>query len=153
MKAINLEHLYAIPAFEQAFKAEKDSGLAESFLGEVNASVSKDAREIIGCLLKSACEYKVETPLYRTIFLDLAWAVLENNRSLWSKEEKADGYSDIDSHWILYPEYDGSFDDYESVILSPTDYFEGVMALMSEDEFLYISFACFALYIFFVQCK
>ena len=81
------------------------------------------------------------------------WAVLENNRSLWTKEEKANGYSDIDSHWPLYPEYDGSFDDYESIVLDQTSYFEEVMDLITQEELLYKAEVCFALYVFFVQSK
>jgi hypothetical protein len=73
--------------------------------------------------------------------------------SLWTKEEKANGYSDIDSHWPLYPEYDGSFDDYESIVLDQTSYFEEVMDLMTQEELLYKAEVCFALYVFFVQSK
>lgn len=153
MKEINREELFAIPAFEHSFKDERFNNEVETFLGYVNASVSKDVRMVIGGLLKCACEYKLDIPMYKSIFLDLAWAVLENNRSLWTKEEKANGYSDIDSHWQLYPEYDGSFDDYESVVLSPTVYFEEVMDLITQEELLYKAEVCFALYVLFVQCK
>lgn len=153
MKEINREQLFAIPAFEQSFKDERFKHEVETFLGYVNAGVSKDVKMVIGGLLKCACEYKLDISMYKSIFLDLAWAVLENNRSLWTKEEKANGYSDIDSHWQLYPEYDGSFDDYESVVLSPAVYFEEVMDLMTQDELIYKAEVCFALYVLFVQSK
>ncbi|MEY3323161.1 MAG: hypothetical protein RLZZ417_2744 [Bacteroidota bacterium] len=153
MKEINLEHLYALPVFELSFKQERFKNEVEVFLSHVNKCVSKNVREIIGDLLKCACEYKLEIPLYKTIFLDLAWAVLENNRALWSKEEKLNGYSDIDLHWHLYPQYDGSFDDYESIALNPNDYFEGVIELMSQEDLSCRDEVCFALYVFFVQSR
>lgn len=153
MKEINLEHLYAIPAFEHSFKEERFKNEAETFLGHVNTCVSKNIKDVIGDLLKCACEYKLEIPLYKSIFFDLAWSVLENNRALWTKEEKLEGYSDIDLHWQLYPQYDGSFDDYESVVLTPKDYFEGVMELMSQEDLSYKAEVCFSLYVFFVQSK
>jgi len=153
MKEITREQLFAIPAFEQSFKEERFKNELDTFLRYVNACVSKDVREIIGSLLQCACVYKLDVPVYKSIFLDLAWAVLENNRSLWRKEEKANGYADIDLHWSLYPEYDGSFDDYESVIMDLATYFEEVMGLMNQAEFLYKAEVCFALYVFFVQRK
>jgi hypothetical protein len=91
--------------------------------------------------------------MFKTIFFDLAWAVLEYNKRLWTKEEKVNGYSDIDLHWGLYPEYDGSFDDYESVVLHPMEYLEGVVELMNRDDYQYTSKVCYAFYIFLVQLK
>jgi hypothetical protein len=58
MKEINLEHLYAIPAFEHSFKEERFKNEAETFLGHVNTCVSKNIKDVIGDLLKCACEYK-----------------------------------------------------------------------------------------------
>ena len=153
MKEITREQLFAIPTFEQSFKDERFKNEMDTFLRYVNVCASKDVREVIGGLLKCACEYKLDIQMYKSIFLDLAWAVLENNRSLWTKEEKANGYSDIDSHWTLYPEYDGSFDDYESIVLDKTSYFEEVMDLITQEELHYKAEVCFALYVFFVQSK
>ena len=62
-------------------------------------------------------------------------------------------YSDIDLHWSLYPEYDGSFDDYESIVLDETSYFEEVMDLLTQEEFHFSAEVCFALYVLFVQRK
>lgn len=153
MKEINLEHLYTLPVFELSFKQERFKNKEQVFLNHVNSSVFKNVRDVIGDLLKCACEFKQENTLYKSIFLDLAWAVLENNQALWTKEEKINGYSDIDLHWHLYPQYDGSFDDYESVVLSSKEYFEGVMELMSQEGLKYKDEVCFALYVFFVQSK
>jgi len=153
MKEINKAQLLAIPVFDQSCKNGRFSIEPETFLAFVNACVFKDVREVIGGLLKCACEYKLDIPMYKSIFLDLAWAVLENNPSLWTKEEKANGYSDIDLHWSLYPEYDGSFDDYESIVLDETSYFEEVMDLLTQEEFHFSAEVCFALYVLFVQRK
>ena len=88
MKEITREQLLAIPAFEQSFKDERFKNEMDTFLGYVNACASKDVKGVIGGLLKCACEYKLDIPMYKSIFLDLAWAVLENNRSLWTRRRR-----------------------------------------------------------------
>jgi hypothetical protein len=153
LNVINREQLLSVHAFEQSFNDVRFNNEVETFLKYVNACVSKDVSEVIGDLLKCACTYQLHISMYKSIFLDLAWAVLENDRSLWTKEEKAMGFSDIDLHWSLYPEYDGSFDDYESIVLDQTSYFEEVMDLLTQEEFHYRAEVCFALYVLFVQRK
>lgn len=152
-KEISKEDVEIIPAFALAFKQVEYKKLFDSFLDYVNIGAKEEKPKVIGNLLKIACEYDGSQIWYKSIFLDLAWAVLENNRSLWTMEEKANGYSDIDLHWHFYPEYDGSFDDFESVILGLPTYFEVVLDLMVQVDFFYKTELCFALYVLFVQRK
>jgi hypothetical protein len=136
------------PLLKIGFSSKLFSDHLIPFVENVNKVGAANKAEIIGYLLKEACSYCGISLTYRTIFYDLAWAVLEKSPEYWDEEEKENGFSDIGSHWDFYPEYKGEFDDYDVGTLEYGEYFVGCMGIL-EWKPARPDYFCYGMFIFF----